>query len=288
MGRKRHADKTAEIDQILAELKTGDDSMIENKDKKDAALESKAAKGIGPKTSRKKKGQKIRSKKYTQAARRLDLKKSYPLPEALAICRKIAYTAFDSSLELHLNLDLDIGDDDQKIRTTLTLPHGRGKEVKVLAFVDGPKSKACSQAGADAIGSEETIEEIASGQALNFDKIVSTPDFMPKLAKIAKILGPKGLMPSPKTGTVTLEPEKAITELKKGKLEIKTEPQAAIIHLSFGKTSFPDDHLQENFETVIRAVKEARPAKVKPDFLKSATIAPTMGPGVKVDLAPYR
>ena len=226
--------------------------------------------------------------KYAKAAALVDKNKTYGLEEAINLCKKTSTSRFDGSLELHLNLGLDVKSE-QKVRTSTTLPHGTGKTVTVMAFVSADKEKSVKEAGADFIGGDKTIEDIANSKApINFDKVVATPDFMPKLAKIAKILGPKGLMPSPKNGTVSPEPEKAVKELKKGKLEIRSEANAPIIHLSLGKLSFPTENLKENFSEVLRVVKEAKPAKVSGEFLGTAILSPTMGPSVKVAITPYK
>lgn len=226
--------------------------------------------------------------RYNRAAALIDKNKYYFADEAIELAKKASTSRFDGSLELHLNLGLDTKAE-QKVRASATLPHGTGKTVTVMAFVGTDKEKAVRDAGADFIGSDKTIEDLAKGIApINFDRTVATPDFMPKLAKVAKILGPKGLMPSPKNGTVSPEPEKAVRELKKGKLEIKSEANTPIIHLSLGKLSFPTRDLKENFEHVMGVVKEAKPAKVQGDYLKSAVISPTMGPSVKVDITPYK
>lgn len=226
--------------------------------------------------------------KYNKLATLVDKNKTYSVEDAIDLCKRTSTSKFDGSLELHLNLGLDVKAE-QKVRTFATLSHGTGKKVSVMAFVGPDREKAVKEGGADFIGGDKTIEDIANGKfPINFDKIVATPDFMPKLAKVAKILGPKGLMPSPKNGTVSAEPEKAVKELKKGKLEIKTEVNAPIIHLSIGKLSFSTENLKENFAEVIKAVKEGKPAKVSGDFLGSAVFSPTMGPSVRVDLTPFK
>jgi len=226
--------------------------------------------------------------KYNRMVSLVDKNKSYSVEEAIDLCKKTSTSRFDGSLELHLNLGLDVKAE-QKVRAFATLPHGTGKKVSVMAFVSADKEKAVKESGADFTGDDKTIEELANGKfPINFDKVVATPDFMPKLAKVAKILGPKGLMPSPKNGTVSVEPEKAVKELKKGKLEIKSEVNAPIVHLSLGKLSFPTENLKENFDEVIKAVKEGKPAKVSGDFMVSAVFSPTMGPSVKVDLTPFK
>lgn len=238
---------------------------------------------------RKKRTERIRSKKYTQLVKNLQLGKVYGLREAIELCQKNSLSKFDGSLELHLNLNLDPKDEGQKIRTALTLPHGTGKKVRVMAFVASDKAEFCLAAGADFLGDEKTIEEILSGERrIDFDKVVATPDYMPKLAKIAKILGPKGLMPSPKTGTVGPEPQKSILELKKGRLEVKMDPIVPIIHLALGKLSFSAQNLEENLRVALSAIKEARPPKAPTDFFAAAFLAPTMGPSVKLDLSAFK
>lgn len=246
------------------------------------------ASGPKPKVKKEKEKKPEHGAKYNRAAVLVDKNKNYPAEEAIDLAKKVSTSRFDGSLELHLSLGLDTKAE-QKVRASVTLPHGTGKTVAVMAFVSPDKEKAVKEAGADYVGNDKTIEDLANGRApINFDKTVATPDFMPKLARVAKILGPKGLMPSPKNGTVSPEPEKAVKELKRGKLEIKSEVSAPIIHLSLGKLSFPTGNLKENFDAALRAIKEAKPAKVRGDFLKSATISPTMGPSVKVDLTPYK
>lgn len=283
MGRKKNVDKT-EIREMedASKPSLAGAGVAENNQ-----VEKPAVEEVKTKIKRDKK-KIVRGKKYLRASKLIDKNKAYPLEEAIEICKKASTTKFDGSLELHLNLNLDLKAE-QRVRTTTTLPFGTGKRVRVLAFVGSDQEKSAREAGADVIGSDKTIDEILDGKfALNFDKVVATPDFMPKLAKIAKILGPKGLMPSPKTGTVTEEPEKAILEIKKGRLEIKNEVNAPIIHLGLGKLNFPTQNLKENFLEVIRVVKEAKPAKISGDFLKSASLSPTMGPSVKVDLSVYK
>lgn len=238
---------------------------------------------------RKKRNEKTRSKKYTQLVKGSDFSSLYDLNTAIILCQKNSLSKFDGALELHLSLGVDIKDDAQKVRASLTLPHGTGKKIKVMAFVGSDKADVCLKAGADFVGSEKTIEEILSkDRPIDFDRVVATPDFMPKLAKVAKILGPKGLMPSPKNGTVSLDPEKTVAELKKGRLEIKMDPTAPVVHLSLGRLSFTPENLAENFRAVIAAVKEARPAKANADYLVSAHLSPTMGPSVKLDLTPFK
>lgn len=296
MGRKKSVDKTTDLEaEVLKATRKGRPapaSAAEIKDSREVSLEP--ATGVPPISpakikTRKKTREKIRSKKYTRVSQDLDGSKLYDLNSAIALCQKNSLSEFDGSLELHLTLGLDIKDDAQKLRTNVSLPHGTGKVVKVMAFVSADKVETTRKAGADFIGTEKTIEEIINkDRAIDFDKVVATPDFMSKLAQIAKILGPKGLMPSPKTGTVSLEPEKAVAQLKKGRLEIKMDPQAPIIHTVVGKLSFPASSLVENFRAIVSVIQEAKPAKAGPGFIESAFLCPTMGPSVKLDLTPFK
>lgn len=284
MGRKKNVDKKEifELEDASKTSITGDVTVDTPKNKEE--VKSSKTKSKSAKEKKKIK----HGKKYNRAVTQVDKNKFYPVAEAIEVCKKVSTSRFDGSLELHLNLGIDVKSE-QKVRASTTLPHGTGRKVIVMAFVSADKDKSSREAGADFIGSDETIEDIFKGLApVNFDKTVATPDFMPKLAKVAKILGPRGLMPSPKNGTVTLEPEKAIKELKKGKLEIKNEVDAPIIHLGLGKLSFPTQNLVENFIEVIRVVKDAKPPKTSGDFLISAILSPTMGPSVKVDLTPFK
>lgn len=308
MGRKKSVDKTIDLEAEVVKATRLDSSAARRtrptKGPKAEApafdeanlkeLEPQAAKSpivdLRPKVKiRKKRSQKVRSKKYTQLLEKLQPGKIYGLHEAIELCQKNSLAKFDGSLELHLNLNLDAKDESQKVRASLNLPHGTGKKVRVMAFVAADKAEACLAAGADFLGDEKTIEQIASqARALDFDKVVATPDYMARLTKIAKILGPKGLMPSPKTGTVSLEPQKAILEIKKGRLEVKMDPIAPVIHLGLGKLSFPAQNLEENLRAALSAIKEARPPKAPVDFFASAFLAPTMGPSVRIDLEAYK
>ncbi len=302
MGRKKSVDKTIDLEaEVKKAAKAEKKSLKKTGPREVSEIKPEVAAGVHPVAPKvegsasvktrvhKKRSQRIRSKKYTRLTRGADPLKIYDLNSAIVLCRKNSLSKFDGALELHLGLGLDIKDDAQKVRTSLTLPFGTGKKVKVMAFVGADKAEACLKAGADFIGSEKTIEEILSKERrLDFDKVVASPDFMPRLAKVAKILGPKGLMPSPKNGTVSNEPEKAVLELKKGRLEIKMDPTVAVVHLSLGRLSFPAENLAENFKAAIAAIKEARPAKAKADYLVSAYLSPTMGPSVRLDLTPFR
>lgn len=283
MGRKKNIDKT----QIFELEDASKPSLATEKQAGGEAAQAVQIKENKPKVRGEKK-KVTRGKRYLRAWTLVEKNKIYPLEAGIDLCKKVSTSKFDGSLELHLNLNLDIKAE-QKVRAATTLPHGTGKEVRIMAFVSGENEKTARAAGADSIGNDKTIEDLFNGQGIiNFDKVVATPDFMPKLAKVAKILGPKGLMPSPKNGTVSTNPEKAIREIKKGKLEIKNEANAPIVHLSLGKLSFSLENLKENFLEVIRVIKEAKPAKVSGDFIKSANLSPTMGPSVKIDLSPFK
>ena len=221
------------------------------------------------------------SKKYA-AASALVKKGEYPLDEAVALLTQVSTTAFDGTAEVHIVLHIDPTQGDQQVRATVTLPHGTGKDVRVAALVPDDLVKEVKAAGAVKAGSDELIKEIEKG-VLDFDVVVAVPTLMKGLGKVAKILGQKGLMPSPKAGTVTDNPVKAIAELRKGRIEFRVDKQA-IIHAIFGKISFGKEKLTENLRTLLQAVLEARPASLKSDYLKSVTITPTMGPGIRVDL----
>lgn len=281
MGRKKTV-KVASIEEILNEAARKESAPAEA----NLTHSPKEEKPRPVGKIRKRTSQKTRSKKYNAILKKIEKNKLYDLSQAIELCQQISTSKFTGSLELHLNLALEPGNEGQRIRTTASLPHATGKKIVLIAFVDQTLAKGVVAAGADLIGNDKTIEGIAEKGQIKFTSVVATPEFMPKLARIAKILGPKGLMPSPKNGTVTAEPEKIIAELKKGKIEIKTEANAPIIHLSLGKLSLSTTDLKDNFEAAIKAIKEAKPTKAKADFLLSAYLSPTMGPSVKVDLSP--
>jgi large subunit ribosomal protein L1 len=220
-----------------------------------------------------------RSKKYMQAQEKIQ-KEFYTLAEACALLPETAVTKFDSTCEIHMNLGIDPKHADQQLRSTVSLPNGTGREVRVVAFVDEANAKIAKAAGAVEAGLDELIEKIEGGW-LEFDTAVATPDQMKKLGKIAKILGQKGLMPNPKSGTVTTEVEQTIKEIKKGKVEFRNDKQGNI-HNSFGKVSFGSDKLLENAKSFIKAILDHKPAGVKGSYVNSVTLTTTMGPGVKV------
>mgnify|MGYP001584575220 CR=1 FL=1 len=222
-------------------------------------------------------------KKYNTAIKNIDITKQYKLEEAIEIVRKSAYTKFDETVDLAVNLGVDPKKSDQMVRGTVVLPHGIGKKVRVLAFVKGEKAKEAADAGADYVGAEDFIEKINGGW-LEFDKAVATPDLMGMVSKLGKILGPRGLMPNPKTGTVTFDIGKAVKEIKAGKVDYKTE-KAGIVHVSIGKVSFDSQKLYENAKTVLDAIIKAKPASSKGKYFKKLSVSSTMGIGVSVDVS---
>jgi large subunit ribosomal protein L1 len=205
----------------------------------------------------------------------------YGLKEAVTLVKQTAATKFDESVDVALRLGVDPKRSDQMVRGTTVLPHGSGKKVRVLVFAKGEKEQEARQAGADYVGAEDLMEKIKEGW-MDFDQAISTPDLMGAVGKLGKVLGPRGLMPNPKTGTVTFDLAKAIAEIRKGRVEYKVE-KAGIIHVPVGKVSFDENRLYENAHAIIEAVLRARPASVKGRYLKSATISATMGPGVRLD-----
>lgn len=225
---------------------------------------------------------KLHGKKYDGVKKMVDEKKEYPLEEAVKLMTQTSPTKFDATSEMHINLGIDPKFSDQMVRGTVTLPQGLGKEVRIVAFVEEDKIKAALAAGALKAGLDDLMEEVSKGFT-DFDLAVATPDVMKTLGKIAKVLGPKGLMPNIKSGTVTNNIAQAIEEMKKGKIEFKTDKQG-IVHSVFGKVSFGTDKLHENARALLKAVMEAKPSGVKGTYIKSIYIATTMGPSVKVTL----
>jgi large subunit ribosomal protein L1 len=223
------------------------------------------------------------SKKYLQAKARVEARR-YQLREAVELVREMHYAKFDETVEVALRLGVDPRHADQMVRGTVVLPHGTGKSKKVLAVAAGDQAKEAQEAGADFVMGEEAIEKIQGGW-LDFDAIVATPDMMRGLSRLGKILGPRGLMPNPKTGTVTAEVGKAVREIKSGKVEFRVD-KTAIIHVPVGKISFSADALEENANTLITAILRARPSSAKGKYVQSAFMSSTMGPGVALDLTP--
>ena len=210
----------------------------------------------------------------------LDRMKEYSLEDAVKLVKDLKFVKFDESVDLAINLGVDPRHADQNIRVTTTLPHGTGKKVKVLVVAQGPKEKEAKEAGADYVG-KEYLEKIKGGWD-DMDKIIATPDMMPELGKLGKVLGPKGLMPNPKSGTVTMDVTNAVRELKSGKIEIRVEKNG-IIHTQCGKSSFQENALVENIRTIYDTVMKAKPASVKGTYLKKISVSSTMGPGIRVD-----
>ena len=206
----------------------------------------------------------------------------YSAKEAIEIIEKMPKTKFDQTVELHVKLGVDSKHADQQVRGTVVLPNGTGKTQKVLVFAKGPKADEAKQAGADFVGAEELIPKIQNDNWFDYDVVVATPDMMGVVGRLGKVLGPKGLMPNPKSGTVTMDVTKAINEIKSGKVEYRLDKNN-IIHLGFGKISFGVDKLVENYDVIINAIIKAKPAAAKGQYIKSVSIAPTMGPGLYID-----
>lgn len=222
------------------------------------------------------------SKRMNEAAKLVEAR-AYSLDEAVALIEKLPKAKFDESVEVHVKLGVDSKQADQQVRGTIVLPHGTGKTKKVLVLAKGDKADAATAAGADFVGDDDMIAKIATQNWLGFDVVVATPDMMPSLGKVAKILGPKGLMPNPKAGTVTPDVAKAINEIKAGKVEYRLDKNE-IIHAMIGKVSFGQEKIKENFNTLLDAIVKAKPAAAKGTYLKSVAITTTMGPGIKIDI----
>lgn len=220
-------------------------------------------------------------KKYSDSIKAVDIKKAYDTDEAIKNVLATAKANFDETIELHVRLGVDPRQADQQVRGTVVLPNGTGKSVKVLVIARGDKAEAALAAGADIVGAEDVIAKIQNQNFLDFDVVITTPDMMGQLGRVAKILGPKGLMPSPKSGTVTMDVVKAINETKAGKVEYRVD-KTAIVHCPLGKKSFGQDKIVENFNTLMEAIVKAKPTAAKGIYIKSVTVASTMGPGIKV------
>jgi large subunit ribosomal protein L1 len=223
-------------------------------------------------------------KKYKEAAKQVDRAVQYEPAEAIALVKKLATAKFDETVELHIRTGCDGRHAEQQIRGAVVLPNGTGKTVKVLVFAKGDKINEAEAAGADYVGGDELIPKIQNDGWLDFDVVVATPDMMGIVGRLGKVLGPKGLMPNPKAGTVTMDVTKAINDIKAGKIEYRLD-KTNIVHVPVGKTSFSDEKLQENFSAVMDAIIKAKPSAVKGQYLRSVTLASTMGPGVKVNVA---
>ena len=223
-----------------------------------------------------------RGKRYQEAEKLVDKKKNYSVKEALETIEKMPKPKFDETVELHVKLGVDSKQADQQVRGTTVLPNGTGKTQRVLVFAKGPKADEATKAGADFVGAEELIPKIEKENWFDYDVIVATPDMMGVVGRLGKVLGPKGLMPNPKSGTVTMDVTKAINEIKSGKVEYRLDKNN-IIHLGFGKVSFGVEKLAENYETIINAIIKAKPAAAKGQYIKSISVTTTMGPGISVE-----
>ena len=223
-------------------------------------------------------------KKYLSAAQQVK-PQPYSLEEAVPLVQQVKFAKFDETVELHLRLGVDPKHADQMVRGTVVLPNGLGRAKRVLVIASGDKQREATEAGADFVGGEDAVQKIQGGW-LDFDAVIATPDMMRSVGKLGKVLGPRGLMPNPKTGTVTMDVAKAVKETKAGKVEFRVD-KTGIIHAPVGKAGFPTDKLHENALTLIQAVVKAKPAAAKGKYVKSVTICSTMGPGVKLDVTPY-
>ena len=223
-----------------------------------------------------------RGKKYVEAAKLVDRTIAYEPADAIALVKKTATAKFDETVELHIRTSCDGRHADQQIRGAIVLPNGTGKKVRTLVFAKGDKAKAAEEAGSDFVGAEDLVAKIQQENWFDYDVIIATPDMMGVIGRLGKILGPKGLMPNPKAGTVTMDVAKAVQEAKAGKIEYRLD-KTNIIHCPIGKVSFGAEKLNENFEALLGAIIKAKPAAAKGQYIKSCTVASTMGPGVKVN-----
>ncbi len=223
-----------------------------------------------------------KGKKYAEAAKAIDRTALYDVNEGIALAKKSAVAKFDETIEVHIRTGCDGRHADQQIRGAVVLPHGTGKKVRVLVFAKNAKADEAEAAGADYVGAEELVPKIQNEGWLDFDVVVATPDMMGVVGRLGRVLGPKGLMPNPKAGTVTMDVTKAVNDIKAGKIEYRLD-KTNIIHVPIGKASFTEEQLTDNFQTLIEAILKARPSAVKGQYLKSVTVAPTMGPGVKLN-----
>ena len=228
----------------------------------------------------------VKGKKYQESAKLIDRAKLYDTVEALDMVCKTSKAKFDETVEIHVKLGVDSRHADQQVRGAVVLPHGTGKTVRTLVFAKGDHAKAAEEAGSDFVGAEDMVAKITSENWFEFDVVIATPDMMGVIGRLGKVLGPKGLMPNPKAGTVTMDVAKAVAEAKAGKIEYRLDKQN-IIHCPVGKASFGAEKLAENFDTLMAAVVKAKPAAAKGQYIKSCAVASTMGPGVKVNTAKY-
>ena len=225
-----------------------------------------------------------RGKKYVEAAKQVDRTVLYDKADAIALVKKCATAKFDETIEAHIRTGCDGRHADQQIRGAVVLPHGTGKKVRILVFAKDAKAEEAKAAGADYVGAEELIPKIQNENWFEFDVVVATPDMMGVVGRLGRVLGPKGLMPNPKAGTVTMDVTKAVNDIKAGKIEYRLD-KTNIIHVPIGKASFTEEQLSDNFQTLIEAIVKARPSTLKGQYLRSVVLTPTMGPGVKVNPA---
>jgi len=226
-----------------------------------------------------------RGKKYTASREKVDRFKNYPVDEALALLKECGWAKFDESVDVAVNLGVNPKYSDQMVRGAVVMPHGVGRTVRVAVFAEGDKAKEAEEAGADIVGSEDLAEKIQGG-FMDFDKAIATPDMMRVVGKLGKILGPRGMMPNPKVGTVTMDIAKAVNETKAGKVEFRVDKEG-IVHAPLGKLSFDSEKIKQNMGALVEALTKAKPSSAKGIYFKTATLSSTMGPGVKLDLADF-
>ena len=224
-----------------------------------------------------------KGKRYEEALKKVEKQKLYTKEEAIKLAKETSYANFDASVEVAMNLNLDTKKADQQLRGAVVLPNGTGKTKRVLVIAKGEAAKAAKEAGADYVGDTDMIEKIQKENWFEFDSLIATPDMMPQLGKIGRILGPKGLMPNPKTGTVTMDTKKAVEEVKKGRVEYRTDSYGNV-HALIGKVSFDDEKLIENLKTFVNLIIKSKPSVVKGTFVKNISVSSTMGPGIKIDV----
>ncbi len=223
-----------------------------------------------------------RGKKYQEAVKAFDKTELYEIDDAVKNCLKSATAKFDETIELHVRLGVDSRHADQQVRGAIVLPHGTGKSVRVLVIAKGPKEQEAKDAGADYVGAEDFVEKIQKENWFEFDTLIATPDMMGLVGRLGKVLGPKGLMPNPKSGTVTMDVARAVEEVKAGKVEYRLD-KANIIHTAIGKASFGEEKIKDNLKAIMEAIVKAKPAAAKGKYIRSVVITPTMGPGVKLN-----